>query len=200
MDVLRSDQIQPPLDQQQIKRVYDAQQKLDQERLEKERLKQLRQQSVANDSSSERSSAYSSESDSSRSSVEMTGNSSNSAQGRNRHNHYHQEPEPETNLIRQLQQLLVAHLRIRDKERIMGLVFQGVTGDILKEIITIFYEPLVKVYKSANIADSLIDARNFADELIKVVEQADANDSKSTMILPVVICSPPLSAHDIWVI
>ncbi|KAF9350210.1 hypothetical protein BGX34_001352 [Mortierella sp. NVP85] len=177
MDVLRSDQIQPLLDQQQIKRVYDAQQKLDQERLEKERLKQLRQQNVANDSSSERGSAYSSESDSSRSSIEVTDNSSNSAQGRNRHNHYHQEPEPETNLIRQLQQLLVAHLRIRDKERIMGLVFQGVTGDILKEIITIFYEPLVKVYKSANIADSLMDARNFADELIKVVEQADMNDN-----------------------
>ncbi|KAK3807759.1 MAG: hypothetical protein J3Q66DRAFT_84238 [Benniella sp.] len=177
MDVLRSDQIQPSLDQQQIKRVYDAQQKLDQERLEKDRLRQLRQQSVANDSSSERSSACSSESDSSRSSVDMTDNSSNSAQGRNKHNHYHQEPEPEANLIRQLQQLLVAHLRIRDKERIMGLVFQGVTGDILKEIITIFYEPLVKVYKSANIADSLIDARDFADELIKVVEQADKTDN-----------------------
>lgn len=174
MDVLRSDQIQPPLDSQQIKRVQDAQQKLDQERLEKERLRQLRQQNAANDNLSERSSAYSSESDSSRSSMEMSDNGVRSKP-------YHQELELGTNLIRQLQQLLVAHLRIRDKERLMGLIFQGVTGDILKEIITTFYEPLVKVYKSANIADSLIDARNFADELIKVVEQADSNDSKSIL-------------------
>jgi len=82
------------------------------------------------------------------------------------------------NLIRQLQQLLVTHLRIRDKERMMGLVFQGVTGEIFKELISIFYQPLVQVYKSANVADSLMDVKDFVDELIKIVEQVDVNDGK----------------------
>ncbi|KAF9923025.1 hypothetical protein BGZ65_009188, partial [Modicella reniformis] len=57
-----------------------------------------------------------------------------------------------------------------------------VTGDILKEIIAIFYEPLVKVYKAANIADFLMDTRNFADELIKVIEQADMNDNEELRV------------------
>ncbi|KAG0357738.1 hypothetical protein BG005_003139, partial [Podila minutissima] len=38
--------------------------------------------------------------------------------------------------------------------------------------------PLVKVYKSANVADSLFDVKDFADELIKIVEQAEVNDGK----------------------
>ena len=60
----------------------------------------------------------------------------------------------------------------------MGLVFQGVTGEIFKEAIAIFYQPLVKVYKSANVADSLFDVKYFVDELIKIVEQTEVNDSK----------------------
>ncbi|KAI8357990.1 hypothetical protein B0O80DRAFT_495769 [Mortierella sp. GBAus27b] len=169
MDVLRSDRIQPVLEPRQIKRVTDAYQKLEQERLEKERLKQLnRRQNGVTDNLSDRSSDYSSsESDSSRSSVDIGD-----------HQRLHQqESDKEFNLVRQLQQLLVAHLRIRDKERMMALIFQGVTGDILREILTIFYEPLVKVYKAANIAESLMDAKSFIEELIKVVEQADAIDN-----------------------
>ncbi|KAI1315104.1 hypothetical protein EDD11_001294 [Mortierella claussenii] len=187
MDVLRSDQIQPVLQPMQIKRVWDAQQKLEQDQLEKERLRQLRQQSRA---SSDRTSDYASEtdsnSDSSRSSMEDLSPSKpipgeyralNENHSPRKHHHHHEENESEPNLIRQLQQLLVAHLHIRDKERLMGLVFQGVTGEIFKEVIAIFYQPLVKVYKSANVADSLMDVKYFADELIKIVEQADINDN-----------------------
>ncbi|KAF9109728.1 hypothetical protein BGX27_007262 [Mortierella sp. AM989] len=182
MDVLRSEKIQPVLKLDQIQRVFDAQQKLEQDRLKDELLQELRKQtsSGSDENSSDKSSDYSSESDYSvRSSEE--GNSE-LVQGEDRyyekhssrrhHNHVQQEP----NLIRQLQQLLVAHLRTREKERLMGLVFQGVTGEILKEVIAIFYQPLVKVYKAANVADSLMDVRNFIDELLKIIEQAEIND------------------------
>jgi hypothetical protein len=178
MDVLRSDRIQPVLEPRLIKRVTDAYQKLEQERLEKERVKQMnRRQNGVTDNLSDRSSDYSSsESDSSRSSVDI-------GDHQRLQQHHGESSDKELNLVRQLQQLLVAHLRIRDKERMMALIFQGVTGDILREILTIFYEPLVKVYKAANIAESLMDAKNFIDELIKVVEQADAIDSKSLHLL-----------------
>ncbi|KAG0327035.1 hypothetical protein BGZ99_008485 [Dissophora globulifera] len=189
MDVLRSDQIEPLLSPMQIKRVWDAQQKLEQDRLEQERiLKQRQEEGIESD----RSSGYSSRSNSSMSSLDeiSSKNVQNDSQKqqqqqarlfsrKNHHggNHHDDEMEPELNLIRQLQLLLVAHLRIRDKERLMGLIFQGVTGEIFKEVIAIFYEPLVKVYKSANVADSLMDVKYFADELIKIVEQAELNDN-----------------------
>lgn len=44
---------------------------------------------------------------------------------------------------------------------------------MLKDIVTIFYEPLAKVYKAANIADSLYDLQLFIGDLIKTVEQAE---------------------------
>ncbi|KAF9906801.1 hypothetical protein BX616_000620 [Lobosporangium transversale] len=180
MDVLRSDQIQPVLEPMQIKRVWDAQQKLEHDRLEKERLKRERHQSKFEN---DRTSDYASESDShssgsSRSSMEEMMQNSSRNVGSNANQGKGVE-EPEQNLVQQLQQLLVAHLRIRDKERLMSLVFQGVTGEILKEAIAIFYEPLVKVYKAANVADSLMDVKNFADELIKTVEQAELNDNNN---------------------
>ena len=47
---------------------------------------------------------------------------------------------------------------------------QGVTADLLKDIITIFYAPLAQVYKAANIADSLYDLQMFITDLVKTVE------------------------------
>ncbi|KAF9948061.1 hypothetical protein BGZ72_009979 [Mortierella alpina] len=178
MDVLRSDRITPVLQPMQIKRVWDAQQKLEQDRLEKERLLQCRQESNVDGDFSDRSD-YFSETDSSQSSrSSLDGNEpQNGFSGPDAGKDPQQlPPDTENNLIHQLQQLLVAHLRIREKERLMGLVFQGVTGEIFKEVIAIFYQPLVKVYKSANVADSLLDVKAFADELIKIVEQADKAD------------------------
>lgn len=40
---------------------------------------------------------------------------------------------------------------------------------------TIFYEPLAKVYKAANISDSLYDLQVFVTDLIKTVEAAEAS-------------------------
>lgn len=197
MDVLRSEEILPVLQPLQIKRVWDAQQVLEQEMLEKERLKALNKQNTSNSDVSD-SSDWSSESNSSRSSLESGADEKyldvpHIQHHHNQHHHHHQHKDQqqqehqhqdsESNLIRQLQQLLVANLRIREKERLMELIFQGVTGEILKEIISIFYQPLVKVYKSANVADSLMDVKYFVDELIKVVEQAENDNGKPPFFL-----------------
>lgn len=50
---------------------------------------------------------------------------------------------------------------------------QGSTSELLKDIVTIFYEPLARVYKAANIADSLGDLQAFVNDLIKTVEYAE---------------------------
>ncbi|KAI1321491.1 hypothetical protein EDD11_005182 [Mortierella claussenii] len=172
MDVLKSDHIQPTLQPTQIKRVWDAQQQLEKNDAEREHLAKQRQVFLEND--------FDDESDYSESDVSVSEDSAaaNAAAHPSRSSKKgHLKPNSDqSNLIRLLQQLLVAQLRIRDKERMMNLVFQGVTGEIFKELITIFYEPLVKVYKSANVADSLMDVKDFADELIKIVEQADVDD------------------------
>ncbi|KAF9375945.1 hypothetical protein CPB97_011143 [Podila verticillata] len=180
MDVLRSDQITPVLTPIQIKRVWDAQQKLEQERQEKERLyKESRCGSTSTETSewiddfSENDSV-----DEDPQPVAVGVEKDHKGQYQPDYQSQCEESEyDEFNLIQQLQNLLVAHLRIRDKERLMGLVFQGVTGEIFKEVIAIFYQPLVKVYKSANVADSLFDVKYFVDELIKIVEQAEVNDT-----------------------
>ncbi|KAK0528581.1 hypothetical protein OC842_004504 [Tilletia horrida] len=60
--------------------------------------------------------------------------------------------------------------RLRDKEQMISLIFEGATADLLKDIVTIFYSPLAQVYKAANIADSLYDLQMFITDLIKTVE------------------------------
>jgi len=53
------------------------------------------------------------------------------------------------------------------------LTNQGVTAELLKDIITIFYAPLATVYKAASIADSLGDLQNFMNDMIRTIEQVD---------------------------
>ncbi|KAF9358079.1 hypothetical protein BGX34_009066 [Mortierella sp. NVP85] len=173
MGILRSDQIQPSLQPAQINRVLDAQELLERQNAHAENGQSSDQsddEDFHNDDDKYSESEASSVSDDSRppfyrsstkkSLIELT--------------------SEQTNLVRCLQQFLATQLRIRDKERMIGLVFQGVTGEILKELISIFYKPLLEVYKAANVADSLMDFKDFLDELIKIVEQADvADDGRS---------------------
>lgn len=58
----------------------------------------------------------------------------------------------------------------------MLCIAQGSTSEVLKDIVTIFYSPLATVYKAANIADSLVDLQAFINDLIKVVEYAEAGE------------------------
>ncbi|KAF9983814.1 hypothetical protein BGZ65_001387 [Modicella reniformis] len=175
MDILKSDQILPSLQPAQIKRVLDSQQQLDGQRgasVEGDRFSDQSDEDDHNDGSDDYSSSDASVSDASVSDS-PSGYLYRSSSKRS----LIQMTSQQTNLMRCLQQLLVTQLRIQDKERLIGLVFQGVTAEILKELMAIFYEPLLEVYKSANVADSLMDVKDFADELLKIVEQADINDN-----------------------
>lgn len=98
------------------------------------------------------------------------------------------DPQDEANLYEDLHEYLRLNVRKRDKEHLIDLVFQvrpskarqstmliktqGVTSELLKDIITIFYTPLAIVYKAANIADSISDLQAFVDDLLRTVESA----------------------------
>lgn len=55
----------------------------------------------------------------------------------------------------------------------MSLVFEGVTASLLRDMITILYEPLAKVYQTANVYNSVMDFKAFMDDLIDVVQTAE---------------------------
>ncbi|KAI0081790.1 hypothetical protein K474DRAFT_1694834 [Panus rudis PR-1116 ss-1] len=63
--------------------------------------------------------------------------------------------------------------RLKDREQLIALIFEGSTAELLKDIITIFYAPLAQVYRAASIADSLGDLQNFINDLIRTVEQTE---------------------------
>ncbi|KAI9634480.1 uncharacterized protein MKK02DRAFT_34448 [Dioszegia hungarica] len=76
-------------------------------------------------------------------------------------------------LFEDLNTLLRLWGRKREKEQLLALIFEGVTAELLKDIITIFYSPLAQVYKAASIADSLGDLQNFLNDMIRTVEQVE---------------------------
>ncbi|EDR12424.1 uncharacterized protein LACBIDRAFT_231484 [Laccaria bicolor S238N-H82] len=76
-------------------------------------------------------------------------------------------------LLEDLKVLTHLYSRLRDREQLIALIFEGFTADLLKDIITIFYSPLAQVYRAASIADSLNDLQNFVNDLIKTVEQVE---------------------------
>ncbi|ORX88941.1 hypothetical protein K493DRAFT_340974 [Basidiobolus meristosporus CBS 931.73] len=85
--------------------------------------------------------------------------------------------------LRRLYRLLILYTQVRNTELTIELLFEGVTGDILKEILTMFYQPLAQVYKDANISDFVMEISSFVDQLIKVVEsneqKADSNPTQT---------------------
>lgn len=76
-------------------------------------------------------------------------------------------------LFEDLRLLVRLHSRLRDREQLIALIFEGVTAELLKDIITIFYAPLAQVYRAASIADSVGDLQNFINDLIRTVEQTE---------------------------
>lgn len=51
-----------------------------------------------------------------------------------------------------------------------------VTLQLFRDLFTIFYEPLVRVYKSANVYNSITDFAHFADDAIATIEKAQRQD------------------------
>ncbi|KAF8339060.1 uncharacterized protein EI90DRAFT_3040179 [Cantharellus anzutake] len=83
-------------------------------------------------------------------------------------------PEDEDGwLYEDLGVLIRLYARLRDREQLIELVFEGTTSELLRDIITIFYSPLAQVYKAASIADSISDLQNFINDLIRTVEKGE---------------------------
>ncbi|KAK9474268.1 uncharacterized protein V1510DRAFT_361350 [Dipodascopsis tothii] len=81
--------------------------------------------------------------------------------------------DSEMRLFSNLKTLLKLMIRRRDKDLILSLSGERVTIELLKDVFTLFYQPLVRVYKSANVYNSVTDLAAFVDDLIKTVEECD---------------------------
>ena len=72
-------------------------------------------------------------------------------------------------LFSYLKQLLKLYTRQRDKSMMLSMIEEPVTLQLLRDLFTIFYEPLVRVYKSANVYNSVTDFAVFIDDMIQVI-------------------------------
>ncbi|KAI0482928.1 succinate flavoprotein subunit [Xylariaceae sp. FL0804] len=82
-------------------------------------------------------------------------------------------------LFSYLKQLMKLHTRQRDKVMMLHLIEEPVTLQLLRDLFTIFYEPLVRVYKSANVYNSITDFAVFIDDMIQVVEKCREQDASA---------------------
>lgn len=79
-------------------------------------------------------------------------------------------------LFAHLKQLLKLCLRQRDKKMMLEIIEEPTTLQLFRDLFTIFYEPLVRVYKSANVYSSITDFAVFVDDIIRTVEAAQRAD------------------------
>ncbi|KAG6999206.1 hypothetical protein G7Y79_00036g071620 [Physcia stellaris] len=79
-------------------------------------------------------------------------------------------------LFANLKQILKMYTRQRDKACMLSIIEEPVTLQLFRDLFTIFYEPLVRVYKSANVYSSVTDFSNFADDMFTVLAQAQRQD------------------------
>lgn len=79
-------------------------------------------------------------------------------------------------LFSQLKQLLKMYTRQRDKAQMLSVIQEPVTLHLFRDLFTIFYEPLVRVYKSANVYNSVTDFAAFADDTFRVLDAAQRQD------------------------
>ncbi|KAF2146615.1 uncharacterized protein K452DRAFT_323745 [Aplosporella prunicola CBS 121167] len=79
-------------------------------------------------------------------------------------------------LFAHLKQLLKLYMRQRDKKMMLQIIEEPTTLQLFRDLFTIFYEPLVRVYKSANVYSSITDFAVFIDDVIRTVEAAQRAD------------------------
>lgn len=79
-------------------------------------------------------------------------------------------------LFASLKQYLRMSTRLRDKVMMLSVIEEPVTLRLFRDLFTIFYEPLIRVYKSANVYNSVTDFSNFADDAIGVIDKAQRQD------------------------
>ncbi|KAL4948226.1 hypothetical protein BDW69DRAFT_176880 [Aspergillus filifer] len=75
-----------------------------------------------------------------------------------------------------VKQLLKLYTRQADKAKMLNIIEEPVTLQLFRDLFTIFYEPLVRVYKSANVYNSITDFAKFADDAIAVIEKYQRQD------------------------
>jgi len=73
--------------------------------------------------------------------------------------------------LKLIYQLWEHYGRQKEQEIMLDLVFQGVTSDLLKEFISVFYQPLAHVYKSADISTTVGHIANFVDDLLRTIDE-----------------------------
>ncbi|KAF2118321.1 hypothetical protein BDV96DRAFT_569661 [Lophiotrema nucula] len=79
-------------------------------------------------------------------------------------------------LFAHLKQYLKLCMRQRDKVMMLQIIEEPTTLQLFRDLFTIFYEPLVRVYKSANVYNSITDFAMFVDDTIKVIESCQRQD------------------------
>ena len=79
-------------------------------------------------------------------------------------------------LFAYFKQLLKMYTRQRDKAQMLSVIEEPVTLQLFRDLFTIFYEPLVRVYKSANVYNSVTDFASFADDMFSVLTTAQRQD------------------------
>lgn len=92
----------------------------------------------------------------------------------------HDDMRASAQLFAHFKQLLKLYTRQRDKNMMLTMISEPVTLQLFRDLFTIFYEPLVRVYKSANVYNSVTDFAVFADDMIQVVEKAQNQDMASS--------------------
>ncbi|KAL8905751.1 MAG: hypothetical protein Q9171_006550 [Xanthocarpia ochracea] len=75
-----------------------------------------------------------------------------------------------------LKQLLKMYTRQRDKAMMLSVIEEPVTLYLFRDLFKIFYEPLVRVYKSANVYNSVTDFAAFMDDMFRVLDLAQRQD------------------------
>ncbi|KAF2730167.1 hypothetical protein EJ04DRAFT_445738 [Polyplosphaeria fusca] len=79
-------------------------------------------------------------------------------------------------LFAHLKQYLKLCMRQRDKVMMLQIIEEPTTLQLFRDLFTIFYEPLVRVYKSANVYNSITDFAVFVDDTIKVIDACQRQD------------------------
>ncbi|TIA87762.1 hypothetical protein E3P99_02991 [Wallemia hederae] len=82
--------------------------------------------------------------------------------------------DTDNTLFYDLDYLLRLQLKLKERHQMIEMIFEGVTAELLKDMVTIFYTPLAQVYKAANISDALYDLQAFITDLISVVDRVEA--------------------------
>ncbi|RDW88170.1 hypothetical protein BP6252_00202 [Coleophoma cylindrospora] len=93
--------------------------------------------------------------------------------------HVDEEMKQGAQLFSHLKQLLKLYTRQRDKAMMLSMIEEPVTLHLLRDLFTIFYEPLVRVYKSANVYSSVTDFAVFIDDMILVIDKCRDQDASA---------------------